>query len=376
MGTGIWNSWGWHWEPYERGTWEILLENLVENDWKPYQETYQQPCWEPQIRNPFTAFHKPKIRNPVGRGVCCEPHSELNGSFSRTFCWELYQEPYRLFGNLAKTIGEPVNNLSSKAPYPNFVGNLKHRTLHFDPIGNPVGNLETPIRNLVGNLKPETRNRELIGNLVGNREASSGKLPRRAPKHLLTAEDRKLWAVGGKMCWKISWGFCWEPCLGTLLKLLRTLLGTFVGNPVWEPCLRTLLETLLGTLLRILLQTQQDSLHRRKTDFWHAPPSASPNLLSSKTLSKTALGTVLGTLFLKSNTSGTLWEPFQPCSKPVGNPVANPVGKPCWEPCWEPCCWEPCLGTLFGNPVRNGVALLGNPVWEPCWERCWNIEPS
>ena len=30
MGTSIWNCWGWHWEPYERGTWEILLENLVE----------------------------------------------------------------------------------------------------------------------------------------------------------------------------------------------------------------------------------------------------------------------------------------------------------------------------------------------------------
>ena len=144
MGTGIWNSWGWHWGPYERRTREILLENLVENDWKPYQEAYQQPCWEPQIRNPFT---NPKNWQPS---------------------W------------------------SSKALYRNFVGKLKPRTLHWDPIGNPVGNLETPIRNLVGNLKPETRNRELIGNLVGNREESSGKLPRHAPKHLLTAEDPKL----------------------------------------------------------------------------------------------------------------------------------------------------------------------------------------
>ena len=81
MGTGVWNSWGWDWGPYERGTREILLENLVENDWKPYQEAYQQPCWEPQIRNPFT---NPKIGNPVGRGDCCEPHSERNGSFSKT----------------------------------------------------------------------------------------------------------------------------------------------------------------------------------------------------------------------------------------------------------------------------------------------------
>ena len=182
MGTGMWNSWGWHWEPYERGTWEILLENLVENDWKPYQETcisatlLGTPDPEP--------FHEPKIGNPVGRGVCCEPHSELNGSFSRTLgtasgTLSAIREPYR------QAYREPVNNLSSKALHRNFVGNLKPRTLHWGPIGNPVGNLETPIRNLVRNLKPETRNRELIGNLVGNREESSGKLPRHAPKHLL-----------------------------------------------------------------------------------------------------------------------------------------------------------------------------------------------
>ena len=141
-----------------------------------------------------------KIGNPVGRGDCCEPHSERNGSFSgteRVFFQNLLlgtvsgtlsaiREPYR------QAYREPVNNLSSKALYRNFVGNLKPRTLHWDPIGNPVGNLETPIRNLVGNLKPETRNRELTGNLVGNREESSGKLPRHAPKHLLTAEDPKL----------------------------------------------------------------------------------------------------------------------------------------------------------------------------------------
>ena len=139
-----------------------------------------------------------------------------------------------------------------------------------------------------------------------------------------------------ELCWKISWGPLgsllgnpvetvenhvgtlleallgtlfgnpvWEPCLGTLFgnPVWEPCLETLLGNPVWEPCLGTLLETLLGTLLRTLLQTQQDSLHPRKTYFWHAlPPSASPNLFSSKTLSKT----VWGTFFLKSNTSGTL----------------------------------------------------------------------
>ena len=136
-------------------------------------------------------FHKPKIRNAVGRGVCCEPHPELNGNFSRTFCWELHQEPYRLFGN---HIAKPIGNLSTTSvPKPRI--QILFGTLNIEPyiwtLSETLSNLETPIRNLAGNLKPETRNRELIGNLVGNRE-SSGKLPRHAPKHLLTAEDPKL----------------------------------------------------------------------------------------------------------------------------------------------------------------------------------------
>ena len=137
MGTGIWNSWGWRWEPYERGTWE----KLVENNWKPYQETYQQPCWEPQIQNPFT---NPKLAT-VGRRVCC---------------------------NLE--LGTVFNNLSSKALYRNFVGNLTPIEPYIGTLSETLsGNFETPIRNLVGNLKPETRNRKLIGNLVGNREVGS-----------------------------------------------------------------------------------------------------------------------------------------------------------------------------------------------------------
>ena len=147
MGTGIWNSWGWHWEPYERGTWEILSENLVENDWKPYQETYHQPCWEPQVRNPFT---NPKFATQLA-GVCCEPHSELNGSFSRTFCWELYQEPYRLFGN---HIAKPIGNLSTtSAPKPRIRTLLG--TLNLEPY------ISTLSETVSGTLKP------LFGTLLG-----------------------------------------------------------------------------------------------------------------------------------------------------------------------------------------------------------------
>ena len=58
--------------------------------------TIRKPCWErlETSGNLSTTllgtpdpepFHEPKIGNPVGRGVCCEPHTELNGSFSRTF---------------------------------------------------------------------------------------------------------------------------------------------------------------------------------------------------------------------------------------------------------------------------------------------------
>ena len=137
MGTGIWNSWAWHWGPYERGTREILLENLVENVWKPYQ---QQPCWEPQIRNPFT---NPKNWQPSWD--CCEPHSELNGSFSKTFCWELHQEPYRLFGN---HIAKPIGNLSTT--FGTLLG-----TLNLEPYTGTLS--ET----LSGTLKP------LFGTLLG-----------------------------------------------------------------------------------------------------------------------------------------------------------------------------------------------------------------
>ena len=246
-----------------------------------------------------------KIGNPVGRGDCCEPHSERNRSFSKTEivanhirnCWELYQEPYRLFGN---HIAKPIRNLSTtSAPKP--------------CIGTLLGTL---------NLEPYT-------------------------------------------------GILSETLSGTLKPLFGTLLGT------WN--LRPEIGNWLGTLLGIQWKaaptcpetfTNGWRPHPRKTCFWHAlPPSASPNLFNSKTLSKT----VWGTLFLKSNTSGTLWEPFQPCSKPVGNPVANPVGKPCWGTLLGTLLLGTLLGTLFGNPVRNGVALLGNPVWEPCWERCWDV---
>ena len=113
-------------------TWEILLENLVENDWKPYQETCQQPCWEPQIRNAFT-------------------NSELNGSFSRLFCWELYQEPYRLFGN---HIAKPIGNLSTtSAPKPRIRTLLG--TLNIEPY------ISTLSETLSETLKP------LFGTLLG-----------------------------------------------------------------------------------------------------------------------------------------------------------------------------------------------------------------
>ena len=204
------------------------------------------------------------------------------------------REPYR------QAYREPVNNLSSKALYRNFVGNLKPIEPYIGTLSETLsGNFETPIRNLVGNLKPETRNRKSIGNLVGNREGSSGKLPRHAC--LGTLLGNPVQTVDNPVGTLLER----EPCLGTLFgnPVWEPCLETLLGNPVWEPCLGTLLETLLGTLLRTLLQTQQDSLHPRKTYFWHAlPPSASPNLFSSKTLSKT----VWRTLFLKSNTSGTL----------------------------------------------------------------------
>ena len=182
MGTGIWNSWGWHWGPYERGTREILLENLVENDWKPYQEAYQLPCWEPQIRNPFT---NPKNWQPSWAGRllwttfgtereffqnrdCCEPHSELNGSFSKTFCWELYQEPYRLFGN---HIAKPIGNLSTtSAPKP-CIGTLLG-TLNLEPYTGTLsetlsGTLKPLFGTLLGtwNLRPEIGN--WLGTLLG-----------------------------------------------------------------------------------------------------------------------------------------------------------------------------------------------------------------
>ena len=238
---------GAYWEPSSELEWELVsgilgggIGNLMNVELgKYYQKTL--------LRTIGNLIRKPII-NPVGnpRSGTLSQTQNSQPSWPGSLLWTTFGTEREFFQNLLlgtvsgtlsairepyrQAYREPVNNLSSKAPYPNFVGNLKHGTLHFDPIGNPVGNLETPIRNLVGNLKPETRNRELVGNLVGNREASSRKLPRHAPKHLLTAEDPKLWAVGEKMCWelcwKISWGFCWEPCLGTLLKLLRTLLGT------------------------------------------------------------------------------------------------------------------------------------------------------
>ena len=89
------------------------------------------------------------------------------------------------------------------------------------------------------------------------------------------------------------------------------------------------------------------------------PPWASRNLFNWKTLSETLLGAVLGTLFLKSNTSGTLLRTFSnPVWNPVGNPLTNPVGKPCWEPCCELC-----LGSLLGMALGSlFTTLLGNPV--------------
>ena len=46
-------------------------------------------------------------------------------------------------------------------------------------------------------------------------------------------------------------------------------------------------------------------------------------------LIENCVGNRVGNPIPESNTWGTLWEPFQPCSKPVGNPVVNFV----WEPC-------------------------------------------
>ena len=196
-------------------------------------------------------------------------------------------------------------------------------------------------------------------------EESSGKLPRHAPKHLLTAEDPALsrWRQKcvGNSVGKSSWGPCWEPCLGTLLgnPVWEPCLGTLFGNHVWEPCLGTLLETLLGTLLRTLVQTQQDSLHRKKVIFGTpCPPLGLSEPFQFENLIENCVGNPI------------------PEIQYFGNPLTTfpTMFQTCWQPCCEPC-WQTVLGTLlgtlllgtllgtlFGNLVRNGVALLGNPL--------------
>ena len=150
------------WQRNERGTWEVLLENLVGNNWKPYQETYQQSLGTPDPEGTlsWTQNWQPSwagslLWTTLGTEREFFQHLLL-GTVSGTHSaiWKPYRRPYR----------EPCQQPQLRSPASELCWeNLKPRTLHWDPIGNPVRNLETPIRNL-GNLKPETRNRELIRN--------------------------------------------------------------------------------------------------------------------------------------------------------------------------------------------------------------------
>ena len=233
---------------------------------------------EPQIRNPFT---NPKHWQPnwagrllwttfgTGREFfqnrdCCEAHSELNGSFSKTFCWELYQEPYRLFGN---HIAKPIGNLSTtpSAPKP-CIGTLLG-TLNLEPYTGTLsetlsGTLKPLFGTLLGtwNLRPEIGN--WLGTLLGTGRNPAESCPN-MPETFTNGWRPQALSRWGKMCWELCWKISWgETLLGTPVEtvenpvgtLLETLLGTLFGNPVWEPCLGTLFgnpawEPCLGTLV-------------------------------------------------------------------------------------------------------------------------------
>ena len=140
------------------------------------------------------------------------------GNLIRTFSWELYQEetlsafrePYR------QVHRQPVNNLSSKALYRNFVGNLKPTEPYIGILSETLsGNFEAPIGTLLEtwNRRPE------IGNWLGTLLETG-----RNPAESCLDMPRNIYS--------------WELCLGTLFgnSAWEPCLGTLFGNPVWGPC--------------------------------------------------------------------------------------------------------------------------------------------
>ena len=247
--SGIWNSWGWHWEPYERGTWEIQLENLVGNDWKPYQETYQQPCREPQIRNPFT---NPKLATQLGGEFVVNHNRNLNRRVSRTFCWEPclepHQEPYRQDSKYP----EPYRN-----SYQQLLGTISRTQ------SGTLSTTSSPASEFCWELETWGPKSEIDWESCWEPGGIQWKAAPACPETFTLVEDLQLSAPGEKCVGNSVGKFLggpvenpvWEPCLGTLETVenpVGNLVGNPVGYPVWEPSLGTLLGTVFGTLWTLL----------------------------------------------------------------------------------------------------------------------------